>query len=54
LIVCTHGILKKKQKTPKEAINRADKMKREYEEAKKSGEIKHVEPKTSGARSESI
>jgi hypothetical protein len=46
LIVCTDGLLKKKQRAPKDAIKRAGKMKREYEVAKKSGELKHVEPKS--------
>jgi phage-related protein len=45
LIVCTHGLVKKKNKTPKEEIKRAEKMKSEYEKAKEKGQLYHVEPK---------
>ena len=45
LIVCTHGILKARQKTPPGEIARAERMKRDYFEAKKKGELTHVPPR---------
>lgn len=42
LIVCTHGFLKKKAKTPQSELTRAEAIKKEYDLAKKKGELIHV------------
>jgi len=42
-IVCTHGFVKKTNKTPKKEINQAEKEKRKYFQAKKEGNLKHEE-----------
>ncbi len=34
VVICTHGIVKKSQKTPKREIDRAIRIKRSYEESK--------------------
>ena len=47
LIVCTHGYLKSSQKTPKSQIQRAERIKRDYFEAKKKGNLRHVQPQNS-------
>lgn len=44
LIICTHGFLKKQQKTPKGELERAKKARTAYFEAKKRGELNHVQP----------
>ncbi len=42
LIICTHGFLKKKQRTPDQEIKKAAKLKTEYFKAKESGDLTHV------------
>lgn len=44
LIVCTHGVVKKRNKADPAEIKRAAKMHAEYVTAKKKGELHHVEP----------
>ena len=44
LIICTHGVLKKRQKADPDEIKYASRMKADYEKAKKKGEVIHVEP----------
>jgi len=46
LIICTHGYLKGSKKAPKNEIQRAKRIKREYFDAKKRGELTHAETKT--------
>ncbi len=41
LIICTHGYLKGSQKAPKREITRAERLKRDYIEAKKKGTLEH-------------
>ena len=43
LIVATHGYLKGGQKAPKNEIQRAERMKRDYFEAKRKGELHHAQ-----------
>ncbi len=45
LIICTHGMLKKQQKTPKHEIKRAGQLKSAYLDAKKKGKLEHAKPK---------
>lgn len=45
LIICTHGYLKGSQQTPKREIQRAEKMKRDYFDAKQRGEVTHAQPR---------
>ena len=44
LIVCTHGFFKHRQETPKEEKDRAKKIRKAYYEAKKRGNLYHVQP----------
>lgn len=46
LIVCTHGMVKKRRKADPGEIRRAARMKSDYEQAKRKGELTHVEPRT--------
>ena len=39
VVICTHGILKKSQKTPRQEIQRALKIKANYMQAKKDGSL---------------
>lgn len=41
LIVCTHGFVKKTNKTPKRELNRAEQKRADYFRAKKSGVLNH-------------
>jgi hypothetical protein len=41
LIICTHGTVKKRQKADPAEIARADRMKKEYEQAKQTGNLVH-------------
>jgi hypothetical protein len=43
LIVCTHGYVKGSQKAPKSEINRAERIKKEYFDAKKKGDLTHAQ-----------
>jgi phage-related protein len=43
VVICTHGIIKKDQKTPKPEIDRAKRIKRDYLEAKSASEIIFLE-----------
>jgi len=43
IIVCTHGIIKKTQKTPKREISKAIRIKELYKERKDSGDITLIE-----------
>jgi hypothetical protein len=45
LIICSHGYVKDKQKIPKPELNRAERVKKEYFESKKAGDLNHAEPK---------
>jgi phage-related protein len=45
MIICTHGFFKKRQNTPKAERNHAAKLRSRYLEAKKRGQIHHVQPK---------
>lgn len=45
LIVCTHGTVKKRQKADSNEIKRAERMKKDYEKAKRENTLLHVEPK---------
>jgi mRNA-degrading endonuclease RelE of RelBE toxin-antitoxin system len=45
LIICTHGFIKRTQKAPKSEIERGEKMKREYFDAKANGTLIHAQPK---------
>ena len=47
VIVCTHGFIKKSQRTPAREIRRAERMHREYFAAKENGELV-VEEETDG------
>jgi hypothetical protein len=42
LIICTHGYLKDSQKAPKSEIARAERLKRDYQNAKKNQTLHHV------------
>lgn len=44
LIICTHGTVKKSQKTDPADLNWAEKMKTAYMTAKKKGTLTHVQP----------
>ena len=46
LIVCTHGYLKGSQKAPKNQIQRATRMRRDYLIAKKKGNLRHDDPQS--------
>lgn len=46
LIICTHGYLKGSQKAPKREIARAERLKRDYIEAKKKGTLEHGQTRT--------
>jgi phage-related protein len=46
LIICTHGYVKDKQKAPRSEIKRAQRMMRDYFDAKTNGTLTHAEPKT--------
>ena len=50
LIVCTHGYLKGAQKAPKNEIQRAERFKRDYFQAKQDGGLIHAEPKRQSLR----
>ena len=50
LIICTHGMVKKSNKADPAEIQRAKKMKKDYETAKKKGELHHVQPKPNQPR----
>jgi len=43
VVVCTHGIIKKSQKTPKQDKNRAKQVKRQYMESKAAGQLDIIE-----------
>lgn len=43
LIICSHGFVKQTKKTPPQEIEKAEKEKRLYFEAKERGELKHEE-----------
>lgn len=43
VVICTHGIIKKSQKTPKHEIERAKRSKIAYQQAKQNGLLKLVE-----------
>ena len=43
VVICTHGILKKSQKTPRHEIDRAKRAKAAYMQAKQSGLLQFVE-----------
>jgi phage-related protein len=42
-IICTHGFVKKSQKTPKKEITKAEDKKKDYFKAKKNGNLRHEE-----------
>ena len=42
MILCTHGFVKKQQKTPKGELARAHRLKDAYEAAKRAGRIKET------------
>jgi phage-related protein len=42
LIICTHGFVKKQQKTPKQELATASRTKRDYELAKQNGGLTHA------------
>ena len=44
LIVCTHGLVKQRQKADPEEIKRAKNLKTDYETAHKRGTLIHVQP----------
>ncbi len=44
LIICTHGFFKHRQVTPDDEKERAHRMRNAYLEAKKRGELHHVQP----------
>jgi hypothetical protein len=50
LIICTHGTVKKTNKADPTEIQRAEKMKKDYETAKKNGELHHVQPTPNQSR----
>jgi phage-related protein len=41
LIICTHGFVKKSQRTPKNEIKKAEKAKRDYFDEKEKGTLEH-------------
>jgi phage-related protein len=43
VIVCTHGYVKDSQKAPKREIDKGERLRREYFEAKKNRELTHVQ-----------
>jgi hypothetical protein len=45
LIICSHGYLKCRQKTPKSELNKAERTKRNYFIAKNNGDLTHAEPR---------
>jgi phage-related protein len=46
LIICTHGFYKKQNQTPQDDLEYATKRRNAYFEAKKRGEINHVQPRS--------
>ena len=44
-LICTHGYLKDGQKAPRHEIERAEKLRAEYIEAKRTGTLSHANPK---------
>lgn len=43
IVICTHGIIKKDQKTPKREIDKAIRIKKAYLSAKENGDLVYIE-----------